>query len=122
MAWFKEPDFKERQKAAVQAQKTALEKFRAKADAPAAVERQQSRAAGAANRSPAKQIRATEKTERKTRAAEVVMQAARDASIPAEHASAEKAKQELSMQAEQKAARDARYPAPKKARSKKVAP
>ncbi|MGA7787861.1 MAG: DUF6481 family protein, partial [Xanthobacteraceae bacterium] len=35
MAWFKEPDFKDRQKAAAAAKKVALEKFRAQAADPA---------------------------------------------------------------------------------------
>ena len=120
MAWFKEPDFKERQKAAVQAQKIALEKFRAKAADHAATEGQKSRAAGAADRSAAKQVRATEKAEGKARAAEATMQAASDATIATELASAEKAKRELAKQVEQKTARDARYVA-RKARSKKGA-
>jgi hypothetical protein len=38
MARFKEPDFKERQKAAAQAEKAAMENFRAKAADPAAAE------------------------------------------------------------------------------------
>jgi hypothetical protein len=118
MAGFREPDFKERQKAAARAQQAELNKFRATAADPAVAERQQSRAADVADRRAAKQIRAAEKAEQKARAAEAAMQAARDAAIAAEIATAEKTKRELAKLAEQKAARDARY-ASRKARSKK---
>lgn len=118
MVWFKEPDFIERQKAAANAKKAALEKFRANAADPAAAQRQKSRAVDAADRTVARNIRATEKAERKVRDAELAVKAKRDAAIAAEHASTEKAKRELALQGEQKTARDARYAA-RKARSKK---
>ena len=54
MASFKKPDFIERQEAAAKARKVALEKFRAKAAAPALAERLTARAAHAAERSAIK--------------------------------------------------------------------
>lgn len=56
MAWFKEPDFRERQKATAQAQRAAMEKFRAKSAGPAATERQPSRAADPSDHATAKQV------------------------------------------------------------------
>jgi hypothetical protein len=118
MAWFREPDFKERQKMAAAAKKAALEKFRANAGDPAVAERQQSRAADATDRAAAKKTRDIEKAEKKARDAELALQAKREAAIEAERAATEKAKRELAKEAEQKAARDARYAA-RKGRSKK---
>ena len=79
MAWFKEPDFKDRQKAAAVAKQAALDKFRAKAADPAEAERQKSRADSAAERNAARKIREAEKAERKVREAELAEQAKRDA-------------------------------------------
>jgi hypothetical protein len=119
MAWFKEPDFKERQQAAAKARLAALEKFRAKAADPAAAERQQTRATEAAGRTAARQVRATEKAERKVRDTEAAEQAKRDAAIAAERASAERAKRKVALEAEQKKARDERYAARKERGKKK---
>ena len=102
MAWFKEPDFKDRQKATTQARKAALEKFRTKAADPAAAERQQSRAASAAERAEVNQFARSKRLKKKARDAEAAMQAARDAAMAAERAAAEKAELELAKQAEQK--------------------
>jgi hypothetical protein len=118
MAWFKEPDFKERQQAAAKARQAALEKFRANAADPAAAQRQQSRAVEAADRTVAKQARAAEKAERKIRDAEAAEKAKRDAALAAERATAERAKRKLALEVEQKKARDERYAA-RKARGKK---
>ncbi len=118
MAWFREPDFKERQKMAAAAKKAALEKFRANAGDPATAERAQSRATEATDRAAAKKVRDIEKAEKKARDAELALQAKREAAVEAERAATEKAEHELAKQAEQKAARDARYAA-RKGRSKK---
>jgi hypothetical protein len=118
MAWFKEPDFKDRQKAAAVAKQAALEKYRAKATDPAEAERQKSRAESAVERNAARKLRETEKAERKIREAEAAEQAKRDAALAAEREVAERAEREAALEAEQKAARDARYAA-RKARSKK---
>jgi hypothetical protein len=118
MATFKKPDFMERQEAAAKARKVALEKFRAKAAAPALAERLTARAAHAAERSAIKTTREIERAEKKAREAERAQQAKRDAAIEAERAQAESAERERALQAEQKAARDARYAA-RKLRSKR---
>jgi len=120
MTRFKEPDFKERQKAAAQAQKAALEKFRAKAADPAAAERQQPRAADGPDRAAVKQVRAAEKAERKARDTEAEKQTNRHAARAPERASAEKAKRKSPKQGGQKTARDAPHAA-RKAKSKKSA-
>jgi len=115
---FKQPDLLERQKAAAEAKKAALEKFRAKTADPALAERLTARAANAADRKAAKNVREIEKVQRKARDAERVQQVERDAAIQAARAAAESAERDLAVQAERKAARDARYAA-RKARSKR---
>ena len=116
MAFFKQPDFIERQEAAAKARKVALEKFRAKVADPALAERLTARAARAAECSAIKTTREIERAEKKAREAEPAQQAERDAAIEAERAETESAERER--QAEQKAARDARYAA-RKSRSKR---
>src|SRR6516162_552256 len=116
MAFFKQPDFIERQEAAAKARKVALEKFRAKVADPALAERLTARAARAAERSAIKTTREIGRPEKKAREAEPAQQAERDAAIEAERAETESAERER--QAEQKAARDARYAA-RKPRSKR---
>ena len=118
MSGFKQPDLLERQKAAAEAKKAALEKFRAKTADPALAERLTARAAGAADRRAAKNVREIEKVQRKAREAERAQQLEREAAIEAARAAAESAERELAVQAERKVARDARYAA-RKARSQR---
>jgi Family of unknown function (DUF6481) len=111
---FKKPDFVERRDAAAHAKKAALQKFRKSAADPAFAERQTARIA---NARAAKNVREIEKAE-KVRDAERAQQAERDAAIWAEQAAAESANREVTLQAERKAGRDARYAA-RKSRSKR---
>jgi hypothetical protein len=118
MSGFKKPDFIERQNTAAQAKKAALEKFRASAADPAFAERQTARTESAKTRKAAKNIRDIEKGEKKARDAQRAQQAERDAAVRTELAAAESANREVKLQAERKAARDARYAA-RKSRSKR---
>jgi hypothetical protein len=118
MAGFRNPDFAERQEAAAKAKKAALENFRAKAADPTLSERLTARTASAAERKAIKEAREAEKAEQKAREAERAAQAAREAAAAAERAKIESADREVALQAEQKAARDARYAA-RKTRSKR---
>ncbi len=99
MAGFKNPDLQERQEAAAKARKAALQKFLAKAADPALAERLTARTAGAVERRTVRPAREAEKAETKAR-------------------DAERAQREIALQAEQKAARDARYAA-RKSKSKR---
>jgi len=116
MSGFKEPGFADRQKAAQQAKKDILNKFRAQPgpDDPAVKQRQAERAAQAAARTEAKRVREIAKAEEMARAAE----AARLAAEQLAREKAEAAARESELEAERKAARDARYAA-RKARGKK---
>jgi len=118
MNGFRPPDFAERQEAAAKAKQAALEKFRAKAADPALAERLTARTVSAAERRASKNVRDIEKAEQKAHDAERAQQAERDAAIAAERAKTESAQRELTLQAEKKSARDARYAA-RKARSKR---
>jgi hypothetical protein len=112
MSGFKEPSFADRQKAALEAKKNILNKFRAKPgpDDPAVMQRQAEREAQAALRAKAKLAREAEKAEKKIREAELAAQAAAQLAREKEEAAA----RELALEAERKAARDARYAARKK--------
>ena len=117
MSGFKQPDLVERQKAAAEAKKAALEKFRAKTADPALAERLTTRAASAADRRAAKNVREIEKAQSKARDAERAQQVERRP--PRGCAGRGRTRRrELAVQAEQKVARDARYAA-RKARSKR---
>jgi hypothetical protein len=72
MSRFKEPGFADRQKAALQAKKDILNKFRAKPgpDDPAVKQRQAERAAQADARTEAKRLRDIARAEEKAREAE----------------------------------------------------
>ncbi len=118
MSGFKQPDFLERQEAAAKAKKVALEKYRAKAADPALADRLTARTASAADRKAIKIARETEKAEKQAREAERAEQAKRDAVLQAERAKAESEQRELALEADRKAARDARYAA-RKTRSKR---
>jgi Family of unknown function (DUF6481) len=112
MSGFKEPSFADRQKAAQQARKDILNKFRAQPgpDDPAVKQRQAEREAQAALRAKAKEARDAEKAERKLREAAAAAEEATRLAREKEEAAA----RELELEAERKAARDARYAARKK--------
>lgn len=112
MSGFKEPSFADRQKAALDAKKNILTKFRAKPgpDDPAVMARAAEREAQAALRAKAKLAREAEKAEKMRREAEEAAAAAAQLAREKEEAAAA----ELALEAERKAARDARYAARKK--------
>ena len=111
MSGFKEPSFADRQKAAQEARKNILEKFRAKPglDDPAVLQRAAAREAQAAERAKAKLAREAAKAEQKAREEQAAAEAA--AQILREQEAAAAA--EFALEAERKAARDARYAARK---------
>ena len=116
MSGFKEVSFADRQKAAQQAKKDLLNKFRAQPgpDDPEVAKRRAEREAIAANRERAKQERDAAKAEEKRREEEAA--AAEAARIARERE--EEAQRLAALEAEQKAKRDARYAA-RKDRGKK---
>ncbi len=118
MTGFKQPDFLERQEAAIKAKKAALERFRAKAADPALADRLTARTALAVERRAANITRTIEKADKKTRDAERQQQAERDAAIEAERVAAESADRERALETGRKAARDSRYAA-RKSRGKR---
>jgi hypothetical protein len=111
MSGFKEPSFADRQKAAQEARKNILEKFRAKPglNDPAVQQRQAEREAQAAERAKAKLVREAAKAEQKAREAEAAAEALALIAREKEEAAA----REAALEAERKAARDARYAARK---------
>jgi hypothetical protein len=116
MSGFKEPGFSDRQKAAQQAKRNLLNKFRAQPgpDDPEVAKRRAEREAVAARREQAKLERETAKAEQQRREEEAA--AAEAARIAREQE--ETATRLAALEAEQKAKRDARYAA-RKARGKK---
>jgi hypothetical protein len=112
MSGFKEPSFADRQKAAQEARKNILEKFRSQpgADDPTVVQRRTERETQAAERAKAKLTREAAKAEQKLRDAEAAVQAAAQLAREKEEATA----REAALEGERKAARDARYAARKK--------
>src|ERR1700682_1506880 len=112
MSGFKEPSFADRQKAAQQARQNILNKFRSQPgfDDPAVKQRQAEREAQAAGRTTAKLAREAAKAEQKRRDAEAAAQATAQLAREKEEAAAK----EVALEAERKAARDARYAARKK--------
>lgn len=116
MAGFKEPGFADRQKAAQQARRNILNKFRSQpgADDPEVTKRRAEREAVAAARAQAKEARETAKAEEKRREEEAAAAAAAQRLREREEETAKLAV----LEAEQKAKRDARYAA-RKARGKK---
>ena len=112
MSGFKEPSFADRQKAAQEARQNILNKFRAKPglDDPAVRQRQAEREAQAAERAKARLAREAAKAEKIAREAEAAAQAAAQLEREKEEAVA----REVALEAERKAARDARYAARKK--------
>src|ERR1700743_683393 len=116
MSGFKEPSFADRQKAAQEARKNILNKFRTQPGPhdPAVLKRQAEREALAAERAKAKLAREAAKAEQKAREAEAAAQAAAQLAREKEEAAA----RELALEAERKAARDARYAARKNKKRK----
>ena len=112
MSGFKEPSFADRQKAALQARKDILNKFRAQPgpDDPAVTQRRAEREAQAAARAKIREAREAEKAEQKRLEEEAAAAAAAQVAREKEEAAA----RELALEAERKAARDARYAARKK--------
>lgn len=114
MSGFREPGFADRQKAARDSKLKILKKFHARPgpDDPAALQRQAAREAHAADRAKAKAARDAVKAQQKARESELaalaVEQLARD--------KAEAAAKEIALEAQRKAARDARYAARKKSK------
>jgi hypothetical protein len=112
MSGFKEPSFADRQKAAQEARKNILNKFRTQPgpDDPAVKARQAQREALAAERAKAALAREAAKAERKRleeeAAAAAVAQLLREKE--------EEIARQAALEADQKAARDARYAARKK--------
>jgi hypothetical protein len=112
MSGFKEPSFADRQKAAIEARKNILNKFKAQPgpDDPAVKARAAEREAQAIARAKAKEIREAEKAAQKAREAEEAAAAAAQLAREKEEAALAQA----ALEAQQKAARDARYAARKK--------
>jgi hypothetical protein len=112
MSGFKEPSFADRQKAAQEARKNILNKFRSQPglDDPAVAQRRAERETQAAERAKAKVARDAAKAEQKVREAEVAAEAAAQLAREKQEA----AEREIAVEAERKAARDARYAARKK--------
>jgi hypothetical protein len=117
MSGFKEPSFADRQKAAMQAKRDILNKFKSAPgpDDPEVKRRQAEREAQAAARAKAKEAREAAKAEQKAleeaAAAEEAARLAREKEEEADRAAA--------LEAEQKAKRDARYAARKGGKGKK---
>src|ERR1700730_16871066 len=112
MSGFKEPSFADRQKAAQQAKQDILNKFRSQPglDDPAVAQRRAERESQAAERAKAKLARDAAKAEQKVREAAAAAEAAAQLVREKEEAIA----REAALEAEKKAARDARYAARKK--------
>ena len=117
MSGFKEPGFADRQKAAQQAKKDLLNKFRAQPgpDDPEVAKRRAEREAVAAARAKQKMEREAVEAERKRREEEAAAAEAARIAREKEEEEARLAAQEL----EQKAKRDARYAARKNRGKKK---
>ena len=123
MSAFKENDLKERLSTAADAKRAMLERFRAKpaADDPAVIEREEARKALAAARETRVAERKTAKeaeaarlaAEQAEREAQAARQAA-DAAVREVTLKAEQEERDAALEAERKAARDARYAARKK--------
>ena len=116
MSGFKEPGFADRQKAAQEARKNILNKFRSQpgSDDPAVKARQAEREAFAAARAKVSAAREAAKAERSRLAEEAAAAAAAAAAARLLREKEEAAARQTALEAEQKAARDARYAARKK--------
>jgi Family of unknown function (DUF6481) len=109
MSGFKEPSFADRQKAAQEARKNILNKFRSQPgpDDPAVKARQAEREALAADRANANLAREAAKAERKR----LEEEAAAAAAAKLLHEKEAVVARQIALEAEQKVARDARYAA-----------
>ena len=109
MSGFKEPSFADRQKAAQEARKSILNKFRSQPgpDDPAVKARQAEREALAADRANANLTREAAKAERKR----LEQEAAAAAAAKLLHEKEAVVARQIALEAEQKVARDARYAA-----------
>src|SRR3954471_11414986 len=114
MSGFREPGFADRQKAAQEAKRAILDKFRAQPgpDDPAVKQRQAEREAQAAARAKAREAREAERAAKKAEEERLAAEAAAQLAREQEEAVA----REATLEAERKAARDARYAARKKKR------
>ena len=114
MSGFKEVSFADRQKAAQEARKNILDKFRAQpgADDPAVKQRQAEREDQAAARAKARLVREADKAAKKAEEERLAAEAAAQRAREMEEAAA----REAALEVERKAARDARYAARKKKR------
>ncbi len=112
MSGFKEPDFADRQKAAQEARRNLLNKFKSQPapDDPAVLQRRAEREAIAARRDEARQARETAQAEQKRRDEE----AAAAEAIRLAREKEEEVERLAALELEQKAKRDARYAARKK--------
>jgi hypothetical protein len=126
MSGYKDPNLQDRQSNAAAAKKAMLEKFRAASEDPDAAARQaarlavnEARAVRVAEREAVKKVRQAELAEKAAQAAELVLQAQREAEAAEALVAAEKAEAEVALAAEQKAARDARYAARKAAKKQR---
>jgi hypothetical protein len=117
MSGFREPGFADRQKAAQQAKRDLLNKFKAQPgqDDPEVAKRRAEREAIAANREKVRLAREAEKAEAKRREEEAI--AAEAARIAREKQ--EEEERAAALEADQKAKRDARYAARKERGKKK---
>ncbi|WP_298254568.1 DUF6481 family protein [Bradyrhizobium sp.] len=111
MSGFKEPGFADRQKAAQEARRNILNKFRSQPgpDDPAVKARQAEREALAAGRAKTNLAREAAKAERKRLEEEAAAAAAAELLLAQEEVVA----RQVALEAEQKVARDARYAARK---------
>ena len=111
MSGFKEPSFADRQKAAQEARKNILNKFKSQPglDDPEVAKRRAEREAQAAERAKAKIARDAAKAEQKLREEQAAAEAVALIAREKEEALA----REAELEAEKKAARDARYAARK---------
>jgi hypothetical protein len=120
---YKGLDPKQRQSDAAAVKKAMLDKFRAASQDPAIAQKLAERAAvnearlrRTAERETAKKVQDAKLAEKAARAAEAAAQAEREAERLEAVAAAEKGEQAAVLEAEQKAARDARYAARKAAK------
>lgn len=115
MSGFREPGFADRQKAAAEARKNLLNKFKSQpaADDPAVLARAAERKVQAEQREREREARQVAKAEQKR----LEEEAAREAALQAERDKEAAIAAEAAMELERKAARDARYAA-RKARQK----
>jgi hypothetical protein len=123
---YKEPDQHQRQSAAIAAKKAELEKFRAASEDPAVADVHATRAAvnkarlvRIAERETAKVAHEAELAAQAALAAELVVQAQREAERIEALVAAEKTERQALLEVEQKAARDARYAARKAAKKER---